>query len=207
MVHSHKIVEVKPPSGLDAFFHGKTPTLWGLGDAAILDRTLLGIISARQVDSDLALESTQLLKQLVSLTDVSFVGGWHSSLEEAALEVVSANGAPIVFCLSKGLDGFIPSIEVDNRISQGTALLLTHCSPKARRISRGASIRRNELIVGFAKVLLVLSAPEGSASLKLAESALRRGRPVLTPEHPMNKELLASGALPMTLENIRTALR
>ncbi len=207
MVPRHRVVEVKPPSGFDVIFHGKTPKLWGLGDAAILDRALLGIISARQIDADLALKSTQLLEQLVCLTDVSFVGGWHSPLEEAALQLVSANGAPIIFCLSKGLDHFIPSIEVQNRISQGLALLLTHCSPKARRITREASIRRNALVVGLAKALLVLSAPEGSASLKLAESALGRGRPVLTPEHSMNKELLTIGALPMTLENIQAALR
>jgi predicted Rossmann fold nucleotide-binding protein DprA/Smf involved in DNA uptake len=67
-------------------------------------------------------------------------------------------------------------------------------------------MRRNELIVGLAKVLLVLSTPNGSATLKLAKSALDRGKPVLTPEHPMNKELLASRALPATPENILAVL-
>jgi len=54
-------------------------------------------------------------------------------------------------------------------------------------------MRRNELIVELAKALLVLSAPEGSGSLNLAKSALVRRKLVLTPEHPMNKELLANG--------------
>src|SRR5207247_5976838 len=102
---------------------------------------------------------------------------------------------------------FIPPVELGSRVSQGEALLLTHCSPKAKRISRDASIRRNELVVGLAVALLILSAPEGSASLKLAKSALRQGKPVLTPEHRMNKKLLECSALPATLENIQTALR
>ena len=61
--------------------------------------------------------------------------------------------------------------------------------------------------VGLAAALLVLSAPEGSASLKLAKAALRQGKPVHTLEHRLNKELLASGALPATLEKIEEALR
>jgi hypothetical protein len=58
----------------------------------------------------------------------------------------------------------------------------------------------------LAAALLVLSAPAGSVSLKLAISALRRGKPVLTPQHVMNHDLLECDALPATYENIRAAL-
>jgi predicted Rossmann fold nucleotide-binding protein DprA/Smf involved in DNA uptake len=207
MVQRSDTAEIRAPAGLETFFDGKTPRLWSLGDPAILNGRLLGIISARQTDSNLALKSSQLLKQLVSLKDACFVGGWHSPLEEEALRFVLAQGAPLVFCVSKALDRFTPSAEVELRLSEGKALLLTHCSPKAKRITRAASLRRNELILELAKALLVLSAPEGSGSLKLAQLALCRGKHVLSPEHPMNKELLASGALPATFENIQTCLR
>lgn len=207
MVQEHEILEIRPPTSLSSFFDGRRPKLWCSGEPALLTGKLLGIISARQIDSDLALKSSQLLKQLGFLKEVSFVSGWHSPLEEEALRVLLAQGASIVFCISKSLDRFIPPMEVGSRVSQGDALLLTHCSPKAKRISRDASIRRNELVIGLAAALLVLSAPEGSASLKLAKSVLRQGKPVLTPEHRMNKELLATGALPATLESIQTILR
>jgi len=207
MVQGYEILEIRPPTGLESFFDGKPPTLWGLGEPAILERKLLGIISARQIDSDLALKSSQLLKQLVSLEEVSFIGGWHSPLEEEALRILSAGSARIVFCVSKALHRFVPSVQVKNGINEGRVLLLTHCSPKAKRISRDASLRRNQLVVGLAVTLLVLAAPAGSASLKLAKSALRKGKPVLTVEHRMNKELLASNAPPATLENIQTALQ
>lgn len=181
--------------------------LWGVGNPEILNRPLLGILSARQIDPDLALESSLLLKQLASLDDFSFVGGWHSPLERQALRIVLRHEAPLVFCVAKALNRFVPSTEVEHRLKQGRALLLTHCTPKAKRISRGTSMRRNELILGLAKVLVVLSAPEGSASLKLARSALNLQKPVLTPVHPVNKTLLAIRALPATLANIQTALR
>ncbi|HEY2922936.1 MAG TPA: DNA-processing protein DprA [Candidatus Binatia bacterium] len=206
MTNTWEILEVTPP-GVEAFLRGKPSKLWGVGDPAILNYRLLGIISARQVDSDLALETARLLKQLVSLEDAAFVSGWHSPLEEEALRILLAQEATVVLCVAKSLDRFIPSMGVESRVTDGKALLLTHCSTKAKRITRNASMRRNELIVELVKALLVLSAPEGSASLSLAKSALRRGKFVLTPEHPMNKELLASGALPATLDNLQTALR
>jgi predicted Rossmann fold nucleotide-binding protein DprA/Smf involved in DNA uptake len=207
MTNTWEILEVTPPTGVEAFLRGKPSKLWGVGDPAILNHRLLGIISARQVDSDLALETARLLKQLVSLEDAAFVSGWHSPLEEEALRILLAQEATVVLCVAKSLDRFIPSMGVESRVTDGKALLLTHCSTKAKRITRNASMRRNELIVELVKALLVLSAPEGSASLSLAKSALRRGKFVLTPEHPMNKELLASGALPATLDNLQTALR
>jgi predicted Rossmann fold nucleotide-binding protein DprA/Smf involved in DNA uptake len=207
VVRESEVREIKAPSNLKSFFHGKPPTLWCRGDLTILNHTLLGITSARQIDSDLALQSSRLLKQLAFIKDVSFVGGWHSPLEEEALRVLLAQEASLVSCVSKGLERFIPSIEVGSRVSQGQALLLTHCSPKAKRITRDASMRRNQLVVELAKAVLVLSAPEGSASLKLATSALRNGKPVHTLEHRLNKDLLIAGAVPATPDTIKEALR
>jgi predicted Rossmann fold nucleotide-binding protein DprA/Smf involved in DNA uptake len=207
METSQQIFEVNPLTGLKSFFQHKPAKLWGLGNPAILDRKLLGIISARQMDSDLALKSSELLKQLAFLKEISFIGGWHSPLEAEALRILSVQPVPIVFCVAKGLNQFAPPVEVQNRIDRGLALLLTHCSPKAKRISRDASIRRNELVIELTAALLVLSAPEGSASLKLARSALFQGRPVHALEHRLNKELLASGALPATLDRIGEVLR
>jgi DNA processing protein len=206
VIKGSEVHEIEAPSHLRSFFRGKAPTLWCRGDLTILNHKLLGIISARQIDSELTSESTQLLKQLV-FKDVSFIGGWHSPLEEEALRVLLAQEALIVVCASKALDRFVPSIELGSRVSQGQALLLTHCSPKAKRITRDASIRCNQLVVGLAKALLILSAPEGSASLNLARSALRQGKTVHTLEHRLNKDLLIAGAVPATLDTIKEALR
>ena len=68
-------------------------------------------------------------------------------------------------------------------------------------------MRRNELMVGLADALLVLSASEGSTSLKLAKFALNCGKPVLTLEHRLNTDLLLAGAVPATTETIEEALR
>lgn len=207
VVRESEVREIEAPPNLRSFFQGKPPSLRCRGDPTILDHPLLGIISARQIDSDLSLKSAQLLKQLGSLGDVCFVGGWHSPLEDEALRVLLAHEPSIIFCVSKSLDRFSPSLEVESRVSQGAALLLTHCTPKAERITRDASMRRNELVVELAKAVLVLSAPEGSASLKLARSALARGKPVHTLEHRLNKDLLIAGAVPATLDTIKEALR
>lgn len=207
MVQESEILEISPPIGLESFFNGKPPKLWCSGERPILSRTLIGIISSRQIDSDLAAKSAELLQQLTSLKEVAFISGWHSPLEKEALRVLSGNSAQIIFCVAKSLERFTPPVEIENRLMQGQALLLTHCSPKAKRISREASLRCNQLVVALARALLILSAPQGSASLELAKASLDNGKPVLTIDHPMNKELLILGALPVTAENIETALR
>lgn len=142
------------------------------------------------------------MQELASL-DVTLASGWHSPLEEEALNILLTQSTQIIFCLSKSLSKFIPPVEINDLVSQGRALLLTHCSPKAKRISRDASLRRNQLIVSLSKGLLILSAPPGSASLKLAQLAIKRGTPVFTPQHRINDALLSSGALPATTENIQ----
>lgn len=206
MRHVSNIFEVTPPTDLARSFGGRAPRLWAAGDAAILNRRLLGIVSARQIDSDLALKSAKLLNELASLHQLAFVGGWHSPLEEEAFHILLAQSATIVFCVPKALARITLSAELESRVGQGQIVLLTHCSPKARRISRDASIRRNNLVRSLAAALVVLSAPAGSASLTLAKSALRHGQPVLTPDHRMNRDLLACGALVATIENVRAAL-
>jgi predicted Rossmann fold nucleotide-binding protein DprA/Smf involved in DNA uptake len=206
VIKGFEICEIRPPTSLAAVFERKPAKIWGLGDSTLLERRLLGIICARQIDSDLALKSSQLLQQLASFTEIAFVGGWHSPSEKEALHILLAEGASIVFCIPKALNRFVLTVELENRIRHGQALLLTHCSPKVKRISRYASIRRNQLVVGLAAALLVLSAPPGSGSLKLAMAALRRGKPVLTPEHALNNDLLDCDALPASYENIRAVL-
>jgi predicted Rossmann fold nucleotide-binding protein DprA/Smf involved in DNA uptake len=63
------------------------------------------------------------------------------------------------------------------------------------------------VVVELAAALLVLSAPEGSASLNLARAALEARKPVFTLEHHMNRKLLDSSASVATLDRICAALR
>src|SRR5437867_3497906 len=117
MVQAHDILEIRPPANLRSFFDGRAAKLWCLGEQAILNRKLLGIISARQIDSDLALKSSEILKELSFLKEAAFIGGWHSPLEEEALHILSSQGASIVFCVSKSLHRFVPSAELESRVS------------------------------------------------------------------------------------------
>lgn len=207
MLASYDILEIDTPDSVDSYFERKPRKLWCVGDPDILKGRLIGIISARKIDADLALKTSELLKQLLGLEGVSFISGWHSPLEEEALRILLAEGACVIFCVPKSLDRFVPSLEITSRIGQSRALLLSHCSPRAKRISRDASLRRNQLVAGLGKGLLVLSAPEGSVSLKLAQKAISLGRPVFTPRHRLNDGLLSSGAMPATIENIQRVFR
>jgi DNA processing protein len=198
-----EVHEIRLPQAADS----KPPKLWCVGDQSILQKNLLGIIAARQFDADLTWKSVQLLQQLGSLENLAFISGWHSPLEKEAFRVVISLPASLVICVAKSLQRFTPSEKIKIRLNEGRSLLLTHCSPKAKRISREASLRRNQLVIGLAKALLVLSAPDESSSLALAREAVRAGTPVFTPEHPFNRSLLELKTSPATLENVRSAIQ
>ena len=206
MVQGFELSDMMAPAERGSFFRGKSPRLWAFGCTQILQGRLLGIISARAVDAELASQSARIVRQTASLSEVSFVSGWHSRLEQEALRVVLERNAALVFCVSKALDRFKPGGALESHLAAGKALLLTHCSPRAKRITREASLRRNELVLALARAVLVLSAPPASSSLQLARSALHAGKVVLTPEHPTNKGLLECGAVTATVESIRNAL-
>jgi len=190
------------PSALRSYFDNRPPKLWYKGEPSILAGKVLGILSARKIEPDLALKTSELLRQLGPL-GATFISGWHSPLEEEALRILLSRSAHIIFCLAKSLNKFSPEVAVENLVSQGRGLLLTHCSPNAKRISRDASLRRNQLVIGLSKGLLVLSGPQGSASFKLARLALNSGKTVFAVQHPMNRSLLALGALPASGETIQ----
>jgi predicted Rossmann fold nucleotide-binding protein DprA/Smf involved in DNA uptake len=207
MTQASEISKIVLPPRVNLFSKAQPRALWAVGNAQILQRPLLGIVSARQIDPDLALMSDELVKQLAILNQVAFIGGWHSELEKQSLRLLLSHEAFLAVCLAKALDRFKPSPELKELVSQNKALLLSHCTPNAKRISRGASVRRNELVIELAAVLLVLSAPEGSESLNLARAALDTGKPVFTLAHHMNRKLLDCSASVASFDSISTALR
>jgi predicted Rossmann fold nucleotide-binding protein DprA/Smf involved in DNA uptake len=192
---------VIPQAELKSTYGKGVPKLWYCGEVSLLKSQLLGVVSARAIEPDLALKTAELLEQLTPIS-LTFIGGWHSPLEEEALRVLLRAQARIVCCIAKSLERFVPSEDISSIVVGGRGLLLTHCSPRARRISRDASLKRNEVFLNLAKALLVLSAPPRSASAKLAEVALKLSKPVFAIEHRINEELLTSGAAPATFENI-----
>ena len=207
MIQASDISKIVLPARVNLFSKSQPRALSAVGNAQILRRPLLALISSRQSEGDLAASSLQLIRQLAASRNISFISGWHSLLEQECLRIVLAEQAALVFCTSKALDRFKPSGKLKELVDQNKALLLTHCTPNAKRMSRGASIRRNELVIELAAVLLVLSAPEGSASLNLARAALNAGKPVFTIDHHMNRKLLDCGASLASSDSIDTALR
>jgi predicted Rossmann fold nucleotide-binding protein DprA/Smf involved in DNA uptake len=207
MIQAADISKIVLPGRVNLFSKAQPRALWAVGNAQIVRRPLLGIVSARKIDPDLALKSDELMQQLARLNQIAFIGGWHSQLEKQSLRLLQSREAFLVVCLAKALDRFKPAAELKELVSRNKVLLLTHCTPNAKRISRGASIRRNELVIELAAFLLVLSAPEESESFKLARAALDGGKPVFTLDHHLNRRLLDCGASVASFDHISTAFR
>lgn len=194
------------PEHVVPLFGRKPSRLWYLGNTSLLKQPIVGILSARAGASDLSSNTAELLRQVAG-SKATFIGGWHSPLEKESLKILLRESPPTIVCLAKSINRFGFLQELKTLLNQDRLLLLTHCSPHAKRISRDASVRRNHLAAGLANVLLVLAAPEGSATFKLARSVIELPKPVFALEHPANESLLASGAFSATFERIQKSLR
>jgi len=194
-----------PPQAM-SFFDRRPSRLWYRGNLSLLNGALVGIVAAREIEPELTLRTSVFLEQL-NVLKVGFVGGWHSPLEEDCLGILLRQEQRIVICLAKSLNRYQPSQDIEALLNQERALVLSHCTPNAKRISRNASIKRNQLVAGLANALPVLAAPEGSGTFKLAQSVIEQNKPVFALEHPINESILACGALPASLERIQQTLR
>ncbi|HEY6998810.1 MAG TPA: hypothetical protein VH851_12825, partial [Candidatus Binatia bacterium] len=80
MIQASHISKIVLPPRADLLLQGQPRGLWGVGNAEILRRPLLALISARQTERDLEWMSLQLIKRLAASRNISFISGWHSQL-------------------------------------------------------------------------------------------------------------------------------
>lgn len=182
--------------------------LWYVGDPALLRGSRLSIVSGRGVEASLARESIRLVRALSVLGSPinRVVGGWHAPLEREAFQIFTAQRAKVIFCLSKGL-AHVKLTDHQQRLLRGDrVLLLTHCTSRARRMTRAASLRRNKIVLALGRALLILGASPGSAAFDLATLALGMGKPVFALHHEVHEKLFLAGATRATVENIASVL-
>ena len=80
---------------LQTVFDKKPSRLWYIGEPSLLNGEVLGIVSARKTEPDLALKTSQIMRELVSI-DVALASGWHSPLEEEALHILLTHSSRII---------------------------------------------------------------------------------------------------------------
>ncbi|WP_456385898.1 DNA-processing protein DprA [Profundibacter sp.] len=169
------------------------PILWAIGDITLLSRPMVAMVGARNASS----LGTRMARKLAEgLTDEGFVvvsglaRGIDTAAHLAALEggtiAVQAGGVDIVYPKENATltDDIGKSGLRLSEIAMGT-------QPQARHFPR-----RNRIISGLARAVIVVEAAARSGSLITAKDALDQGRDVLAvPGHPFDARAFGCNAL------------
>jgi len=169
------------------------PLLWCIGDAGLMARPMVALVGARNASS---LGTRMACKLAEGLGEAGFVvvsgmaRGIDTAAHLAALKggtiAVQAGGADVIYPREN-------AALADNIAKTGLRLseIAIGTQPQARHFPR-----RNRIISGLARAVIVVEAAARSGSLITAKNALDQGRDVLAvPGHPFDARAFGCNAL------------
>jgi DNA processing protein len=162
----------------------RPPLLWVLGDLALANRPTAAIVGAR-IASAAGQRFARGLAAQLGQAGVTVVSGLARGIDGAAHEGALPTGTIAV--LGGGVNDIYPPEHADlhRRIAEGGAVISE--SPPAYRAQARDFPRRNRLISGLSRAVVVVEAELRSGSLITARLAAEQGREVLAvPGSPLD---------------------
>jgi DNA processing protein len=160
------------------------PLLWAMGDTALLARPMVALVGARNASS-LGLRMARKLAADLAESGVVVVSGLARGIDTEAHRAALDHGTVAV--MAGGVDVIYPpenAVLAQEIAEKGVRLSEEpmHLTPQARHFPR-----RNRIIAGLVRALVVVEAAAKSGSLITARAALDLGRDVLAvPGHPFD---------------------
>ena len=160
------------------------PVLWALGDPALVQRPMIAVVGARNASS-LGSRMAKALASELGENGFVVVSGLARGIDAAAHLAALPTGTIAV--QAGGVDVMYPAENTDlaEKIAQQGLRLSEQpmgMAPVARHFPR-----RNRIISGLARAVVVVEAAAKSGSLITARTALEQGREVLAvPGHPFD---------------------
>ena len=159
------------PASLHQRASPKTQRQWsGVGNVALLDEPLLGVLASRECPGRVLLETLDRVPQWVKDNRI-ILSGFHSPLEQQVLRSVLRRKGRVIKLLARGLIEYrgAPSDERET-LNDGRLLVLTAFPAEVRRTTRATALERNRLLLALASEVLVPHVAEGSPlAMLLAE--------------------------------------
>lgn len=164
-----------------------------LGNPALLDQALIGLLCSRRVPP--ALEE-HTLAWARSARDLRFpvVGGFLSPVERRCLEVLLEGTQPAVVCLARGLAATRIPARWRTPLERGRLLLVSPFADEVVELSAATAGARNRLVASLAREVVVPHAAPGGQLIRLVREVIATGKTVHSFDHPANRPLLRVGA-------------
>ncbi len=170
------------------------PLLWVIGDTALLTRPMVALVGARNASS---LGSRMARKLAGELAEAGFtvVSGLARGIDTAAHQAALEKNATAAV-MAGGVDVIYPAENTVLGEEIGRAGLRLSEQPMGLTPQARHFPRRNRIISGLARAVVVIEAAAKSGSLITARTALDQGREVLAvPGHPFDARASGSNML------------
>lgn len=145
----------------------------GVGNTALLDEALLGLVASRKCPGSVLLETLDCVPEWVEEGRL-ILSGFHGPLEQQVLRSVLRRKGHVVKLLARGLTDYRVPADERASLAEGRMLVLTSFPPEIRRTTRATALERNRLVLALATETMTPYVAEGSPLVALvAERDIR----------------------------------
>lgn len=163
-----------------------------LGDLALLDRKPLALFCSSRCPGSLIVQASDLAHALAD-RGAAVIGGFHTPVERACLEILLGGAGPLIVCPARGMYKTIPA-ELRKPLADGRLLLLSPFDEARRRVTAELAAARNRFVAALAERVLFIHAAPGGRTETLAREVIGWGKPVYALAHPADAALMDLGA-------------
>lgn len=157
-----KSVRLSLPDALRERLGAEVQGQWsGVGNTALLDEPLLGLVSSRECPGSVLLETLDRVPGWVKEGRV-ILSGFHAPLEQQVLRSVLRRNGRVVKLLARGLTTYRVPADERAPLDEGRMLVLTSFPPEVSRTTRATALERNRLILTLASETVIPFVAEGS---------------------------------------------
>ncbi len=159
--------------------------LWAVGDLDLLERPSIAVIGARNASAH-GRRMARILAEGFGEAGLVVVSGFARGIDAAAHEAALPTGT--VACMAGGVDVIYPEENhaLSERMRSEGGLFLSEAPPGMQPLARHFP-RRNRIVSGLARGVVLVEAAARSGSLITARMALEQGREVMAvPGSPLD---------------------
>jgi len=145
-------------------------TLHAIGNLALLDEPLLGLLASRECPGHVLLETLERVPEWVKAGRV-IVSGFHSPLEQQVLRSALRRHGRVVKVLARGMIDYHLAAEEREPLATGHMLVITAFPPEVET-TRASAIARNRLVAALAAELCAPHIRDNSPLSEIVQIAL-----------------------------------
>ena len=191
-----------PPAFQKKTFQKLYPYIWTIGNIDILNRKLLGFFCSVKCPGDVILKTYDLARSFRD-AGIPLISGFHSPIEKDVFDLLLSGSQPIVACPARSIENMrIPNAWTE-AIDNGRLLVLSPFKKKHKRVTASLSEQRNQMVALLASDAFLPYAAPGSRSENICKDIIRAGKQIFTFGDEANQSLIAMGAKPIKVEDLK----